>query len=59
MGVSVQHWVIAIHLCLVTIMLAGALSLAQSEPWKTEDDEIESGKIVLGMGAGYAPLTQH
>lgn len=54
----VQRWVIATHLCFVLIVVAVAPSLAQSERWKTENGGIEPGKIVLGMRAGFAPLTQ-
>ena len=45
-------------LILALIILGGAPSLALSEPWKTENGGIEPGKIVLGMRAGFAPLTQ-
>ncbi len=31
---------------------------AHAEPWKTEQGGIEPGKFVLGMRAGFAPLTQ-
>jgi outer membrane protein with beta-barrel domain len=33
-------------------------SLSQAEAWKTENGGIEPGKVVLGMRAGFAPLTQ-
>ena len=58
MGMLVQRWVTAIHLCFVLIMVAGAPSFAQSERWKTENGGIEPGKFVFGMRAGFAPLTQ-
>ncbi len=45
-------------LILALIILGGAPALALSEPWKTENGGIEPGKIVLGMRAGFAPLTQ-
>jgi outer membrane protein len=33
-------------------------SQARAEEWKTEQGGIEPGKVVLGMRAGFAPLTQ-
>jgi Outer membrane protein beta-barrel domain len=58
MGVLVWRWVVGTYLCFVFIIAAGAPSFAQSEPWKTENGGIEPGKFVLGMRAGFAPLTQ-
>ena len=34
------------------------VSHAKAEEWKMEQGGIEPGKIVLGMRAGFAPLTQ-
>ena len=33
-------------------------SQAKAEEWKMEQGGIEPGKVVLGMRAGFAPLTQ-
>ena len=33
-------------------------SQAQAEEWKTEQGGTEAGKVMLGMRAGFAPLTQ-
>lgn len=46
---------------LVGFMVLSALVLgsqAKAEEWKMEQGGIESGKVVLGMRAGFAPLTQ-
>ena len=46
---------------LIGFMVIGALALgsqAKAEEWKMEQGGIEPGKVVLGMRAGFAPLTQ-
>ena len=46
---------------LVGLMVLSALVLgnqAKAEQWKMEQGGIEPGKVVLGMRAGFAPLTQ-
>jgi len=46
---------------LVGVMVISALVLgsqAQAEDWKMEQGGIEPGKVMLGMRAGFAPLTQ-
>jgi outer membrane protein len=46
---------------LVGFMVISALVLgsqAQAEDWKMEQGGIEPGKVMLGMRAGFAPLTQ-
>jgi hypothetical protein len=46
-------------LLLVWALMLGMVSgQAQAEEWKMENGGIEPGKIVLGMRAGFAPLTQ-
>ena len=55
MGVVTARW------GLVGFMVLGALVLggqAQAEEWKMEQGGIEPGKVVLGMRAGFAPVTQ-
>ena len=49
----VQRWFVASYLCFVFIVVAGTPSYAQSESGGTEP-----GKFILGMRAGFAPLTQ-
>jgi outer membrane protein len=46
---------------LLGFMVISALLLgnqASAEEWKTEQGGIDPGKVVLGMRAGFAPLTQ-
>ena len=55
MGVVIARW------GFVGIMVISALVLvsqAKAEDWKMEQGGIEPGKVVLGMRAGFAPLTQ-
>jgi outer membrane protein len=55
MGVVMVRW------GLVGFMLLSSLALgshASAETWKMEQGGIEPGKVVLGMRAGFAPLTQ-
>ena len=55
MGVGIVRW------GLVGIMALSALVLGsqvKAEEWKMEQGGIEPGKVVLGMRAGFAPLTQ-
>jgi hypothetical protein len=45
----------------VGFMVISALIMgnqAQAEEWKMEQGGIEPGKVMLGMRAGFAPLTQ-
>ena len=55
MGVVMARW------GLVGFMVISALVLgsqARAEEWMMEQGGIEPGKVVLGMRAGFAPLTQ-
>ena len=55
MGVVMTRW------SLVGLMLLGTLvmgSQAKADEWKLEQGGIEPGKVVLGMRAGFAPVTQ-
>ena len=55
MGVVMARW------GLVGIMVLSAIVLvdqAKAEGWKMEQGGIEPGKVVLGMRAGFAPVTQ-
>lgn len=48
----------------LSLLIAGALVLgewsaqAHAEEWKIVDGGVEPGKVVVGMRAGFAPLTQ-
>jgi outer membrane protein len=55
MGIAMARW------GLLGVLVLSALGLgshAQAEEWKMEQGGIEPGKVVLGMRAGFAPLTQ-
>lgn len=55
MGVVIARW------GLVGFMVISALALdsqAKAEEWKMEHGGTEAGKVMLGMRAGFAPLTQ-
>ena len=55
MGIVIARW------SLVSFMVISALVLgsqAKAEEWKMEQGGIEAGKVMLGMRAGFAPLTQ-
>jgi len=55
MGVVMTRW------GLVGFMMLGALVLGsqvKAEGWKMEQGGIEPGKVMLGMRAGFAPVTQ-
>jgi outer membrane protein len=42
----------------MVLSASGLSSQARAEDWKMEEGGIEPGKVVLGMRAGFAPLTQ-
>lgn len=55
--------IVTTRLMLVSTMLVAMLGLVETsshaaEGWKAESGGIEAGKLVLGMRAGFAPLTQ-
>jgi opacity protein-like surface antigen len=55
MGIAIARWGLA------GFMVISALAIgtqAKAEEWKMEQGGIEQGKVVLGMRAGFAPLTQ-
>lgn len=55
MGVVIARW------GLVGFMVISALALgsqAKAEEWKMEHGGTEAGKVMLGIRAGFAPLTQ-
>ena len=55
MGVVLARWSVVVFIVLSALVLG---SQAKAEIWKMEQGGIEPGKVVLGMRAGFAPLTQ-
>ena len=55
MGVVMARWGLVGIMVLSAIVLVGQ---AKAEGWKMEQGGIEPGKVVLGMRAGFAPVTQ-
>ena len=55
MGVVMARWGLVGFMVLSALVLG---SQARAEEWKMEQGGIEPGKVVLGMRAGFAPLTQ-
>jgi len=55
MGVVLTRWGLVGFMALSALVLG---SQAKAEEWKMEQGGIEPGKVVLGMRAGFAPLTQ-
>jgi outer membrane protein len=55
MGVVMARWGLLGFIVISALVLD---SQARAEEWKTEQGGIEPGKVVLGMRAGFAPLTQ-
>jgi outer membrane protein len=55
MGIAIARWGFAGFLVISALALG---SQAKAEEWKMEQGGIEAGKVVLGMRAGFAPLTQ-
>jgi outer membrane protein len=55
MGVVMARWGLVGFMVLSALVLG---SQAKAEEWKMEYGGIEPGKVVLGMRAGFAPLTQ-
>lgn len=55
MGIVIARWGLAGFLVISALALG---SQVKAEEWKMEQGGIEPGKVVLGMRAGFAPLTQ-
>ena len=55
MGVVMVRWGL---IGFVMLSALGIGSQVQAEGWKMEQGGIEPGKVMLGMRAGFAPLTQ-
>lgn len=55
MGIVIARWGLAAFMVMSVLAIG---SQAKAEEWKMEQGGIEPGKVVLGMRAGFAPLTQ-
>ena len=55
MGVAIVRWGLVGFIVISAIVLGGE---ARAEEWKMEQGGTEAGKVMLGMRAGFAPLTQ-
>jgi len=57
--VTGRGWQLGSFLLVGALMLGGWSAQAQAEEWKVEKEGgIDQGKVVLGMRAGFAPVTQ-
>ena len=57
-SVTCRGWSL-LGVMLIGLLLCGLTAgPSQAEDWKMQDGGIEKGKFVLGMRAGFAPLTQ-
>jgi opacity protein-like surface antigen len=52
------RWVFASIITMSMLALIIPADRAQAEEWKAESGGTEAGKIILGMRAGFAPVTQ-
>jgi outer membrane protein len=55
MGAIMSRWGLVGCMVLSVLVIGGQ---AKAEDWKMEQGGIEPGKVMLGMRAGFAPLTQ-
>lgn len=55
MGVVIARWGLVGFMALSALVLSSQVG---AEEWKMEQGGIEPGKVVLGMRAGFAPVTQ-
>ena len=55
MGVVIARWGLVGFMVISSLVLG---SQARAEEWKAQDGGTEPGKVMLGMRAGFAPLTQ-
>ena len=55
MGVVMARWGLIGFMAISALVLG---SQAKAEEWKMEQGGIEPGKVMLGMRAGFAPVTQ-
>ena len=52
------RWVFASFIIVTVFALVNPAEHAQAEDWKSQTGGTEAGKIMLGMRAGFAPVTQ-
>ncbi len=52
------RWVSAGFVILIMLALINPAVRVQAEEWKSETGGTEAGKVMLGMRAGFAPITQ-
>ena len=55
MGIVIARWSLVSFMVISALVLSGQ---ARAEEWKMEQGGTEAGKVMLGMRAGFAPLTQ-
>lgn len=55
MGVNMIRWGLVGVMVICALVLGGQ---AKAEDWKMEQGGIDPGKVMLGMRAGFAPVTQ-
>ncbi len=55
MGVNMVRWGLVGVMVICALVLGGQ---AKAEDWKMEQGGIDPGKVMLGMRAGFAPVTQ-
>ena len=55
MGVNMIRWGLVCVMVISALVLGGQ---AKAEEWKMEQGGIDPGKVMLGMRAGFAPVTQ-
>jgi outer membrane protein len=52
------RWVSAGFIMIFMLCLVNPANRAKAEEWKSESGGTEPGKVILGMRAGFAPVTQ-
>ena len=53
-----MRWVFTSVIIMSLVALVNPADRAQAEEWKSESGGTEAGKVILGMRAGFAPVTQ-
>ena len=52
------RWAPVSFIMIVVLALLNPANRAQAEEWKSQSGGTEAGKVILGMRAGFAPVTQ-
>ena len=52
------RWVFASFIMIIMFASVNPVDRAKAEEWKSESGGTEAGKVMLGMRAGFAPVTQ-